>query len=729
MTQAGTILGTAAYMSPEQAKGRAVDRRADIWSFGVILLEMLTGVSPFADETVSETVAAVLMRPIDLSSLPPSCPPSLRLLLERCLERDPQKRLRDIGEARIHLQDPGTASILSGSVPASASRAAATLPAGTRPWLPWSLVGALSVALVALLLRGGLGPDGTSDRPLIYSALEAPEGSGFHLAGTNPAAVAFSPDGSRLVYGARQSSATQELWMRELSSPEARKLPGTAGASYQFWSPNGQSLGFYANGSLHVMDLVTETRRTVASSVSGKGGCWLEGDQLLFTASSNTPISRLDLTTDETTVITDLAAEPQANSHRHPRRLGSTTFLFAARLEDPGSGAPVAVMVGSLDGSPARELVRADAQAEYAEGHLLYLSESNLIARPLDSETLDFTGPPLTLATDVGRIPGAALALFSCSDRGDLVFHPGHNATLSGRLAWFDPRGERLGEVTEMAGMGFFDLSPDGRRVAAEIWEDRTGLSDIWIYDLESSVPARLTFESASERMPVWDPEGRTLYYRGGAAGDATLMAIEPDSRTEPRMILTMEELRALTDVSPDGEWLAISVDDSVSGADQAYLVRIDGSGEPVRVDPTAEESNNARFSPDGRWVAYALADGGQWSIYLKTNPPTQRKWQLNDQNAYWYDWAPTSDRIYFQWAGSELFVTDLDLRGTTPRIGQTRVAIDQFPTPVTDLHDFEISADGEKFFVTDAGGADDARPLRLVLNWTQLLQQTAGSR
>ena len=329
----------------------------------------------------------------------------------------------------------------------------------------------------------------------------------------------------------------------------------------------------------------------------------------------------------------------------------------------------------------------------------------------------------------MGRIPGAALALFSCSGRGDLVFHPGYSSTLSAKLAWFDARGDRQGEASALEAIGNCDVSPYGRRVAIEIWGDRSGLSDLWLYDFQTTVPTRLTFAGGSERSPQWSPDGRTLYYMGDQDDGVAIMALAPESRDEPREVFRMPAISGLSDVSPDGEWLSVAATDSASGTERLYLVPVDGSSAPVRVDESGENVYNGRFSPDGRWLAYVLMESGSFRIYLKTNPPTSRKWQVTDQDAFWYDWSPEGDRIYFQAGGSELFATAIDLSGNTPRAGRTEVAIDGFPNPVTNLHDFEVGRDGTSFFVSDAGATDDARPLRLVLNWTRLLERAAEAR
>jgi serine/threonine protein kinase len=727
MTQVGTILGTASYMSPEQAKGRTVDRRADIWSFGVILQEMLTGEAPFAAETISETVAAVLMRPVDLSTLPNEVPGALRALLERCLERDPRKRLRDIGEARIYLQDPGASMVLTSSIPPGFAEAPAESRSGDRrAWIPWAVAGVMALALVAVLATGGGDSQDRSDEPVVFSSIEAPADAGFHLSGTNPAQAVFSPDGTRMVYGARSGSSNPDLWLHELSSPIPQRLPGTAGGSYHFWSPDGQSIGFYTNGALHIMDLATETRRQIIVTEGGKGGCWTQDGQILFPVSASAPLSKVDLASGQVTVLTDLSADPVSNSHRHPRMLDDDSYLFAARLTDPASGPPIAIMVGHLDGSPPIELMRSESQAEFVGGRLLYLSEANLIARPLDTESLRFTGPPVTLVSDVGRIPGAALALFSCSSQGDLVFHPGYSSTLVAKLAWFDAAGDRLGEAAGLDAIGNFAVSPSGGVVAIEVWGDRSGLSDLWLYDLETEVPTRLTFDAGSERSPEWSPDGNTLYYLDEAGEVPAIMALEPEGRAEPREILSIPGLTSLSHLSPDGTTMGIALTDSVTGLFRAYLAPVDGSSPPVPVDEAEGSALNPRFSPDGRWIAYSLTGDGGFKIFLKTNPPTARKWQLTDQDAFWHDWSPTGDRIYFQAGSSELNVVDIDLSGSSPRIGNARVAIEEFPNPVTNLHDFVVGPDGDTFFVSDAGATDDARPLRMVLNWPQLLNRAA---
>jgi len=723
MTQVGTILGTAAYMSPEQAKGKPLDRRSDIWSFGVILLEMLSGRSPFQADTISETVASVLMQPIAWDSLPDETPPGLQALLERCLERDPGRRLRDIGEARIHLEDPAQ-SVLLGASTISGPVPVAPESSGRAGWIPWALVAALAVALLGVALRGGGGPAG-EPAPLVMTAIPAPEDMEFHLSGTNPAPAAISPDGRYVVYGARGSSSAHRLWLKDLSRPETRELPDTDGGQYPFWSPDSRSIAFFANAALRILDLDTGTVRDVVPATDGKGGCWMPDGQILFAPDATGGLVRWDPSTGETTPLTSVTEGPDANSHRLPRPLGDDAFLYAARTNAGGRAGGTVVMAARLDGPLTREVVDAQTQAAYAGGYLIYQDETNLVAAPFDAASLEPTGPATTLATDVGIIQGAALGLYSVSDTGHLLYHPGYQATQIAELSWYDMDGRKRGTVPSDARVGRFQVSPDGRRVAYEMWSGSSGLADLWLFDFANGVPSRLTFDAASEECPVWAPDGRTIYYLQSRGQDRTVVALEPDTRAEPRVIRQGDELRALMDVSPDGRTLSVAAVDSL-GRNYAQLMPLDPEQRPVDIDREAQGTYFATFSPDGRWISYGLLDSGRWMTYLKTNPPGQRKWQLTEERSLWHDWDPAGDRIYHQWSGTELWVTTLDLTGGTPRVGQTTVALEGFPAPVSDLHNIEVGPDGQTIYVLDSTGEVDTKPLRLIQNWTRLLESGA---
>jgi len=723
MTSAGTVLGSAAYMSPEQAKGREVDRRTDIWAFGVILYEMITGQRLFEGETVSETMAAVLKDPIDLDTLPAEVPVGIRSLLARCLERDPRRRLRDIGEARIHLDPSATTTVLSGGAPAAKEPVAM---GGRAPVVPWTLfvLAVLAAAWFALDPLATTPEDGAEGAGVIRAAIEPPDGVGLHLSGANPGPATISPDGTRLVYTARTENGGRGLWLQELSHRDARRLEGTDDGQYPFWSPDGRSIAYFSDADLRVHDLDSRTDRAVAAAGGGKGGCWFPDDTILFAASAATALSRLDLATGEVSAVTRLSDEPAANSHRHPRSLGSDRyFLFAGRTTERVTGPSVAILFGDLETGEVRELLRADGQAEFAAGHLFYALESKLYARPFDAARGEFTGVATLVADGVGLIPGAGLSLVSVAPTGALAYHPGERVSLLGDLLWFDLEGEALGPMGAPAGYGAFDISPDGRRVAYAAFDNQLGTGDLYVHDVETDVRTRLTFDAAGEEFPVWSPDGRTVYYLSTEGGVAEIRGLEPDGRGDPVVIYADSNLTRLDDVSPDGTRIAFGADESEgTGEEQAYVMDLDGEAPPIRIDPTSVSSGVPRFSPDGLWIAYAARDGGGWRLNLKANPPGSRKWQVSDTDAFWFDWHPQGDRLFHQWGSGDLSVTAVDLSGTSPAVGATRVQVRDLQTPISGLHGFRIAPDGERILITSGESMEDDRPIRLVIGWDRIV-------
>ena len=614
----------------------------------------------------------------------------------------------------------------------SPSLAAPVGPPRWRSALPWALVVVVGVALVAVM--AGVGRPSREEPPaaaVVRSSLEAPPGTGFHLTGANPAAMAISPDGTRAVFGARDDKGVAQLWLQDLARDAAEPITGTESAQYPFWSPDGGSVAFFAGGMLRVIDLVAGSNRPVTAASDGKGGCWLDDETIVYTPTAGAGLWRVPAAGGEPQAVTNLDSEPRSNSHRLPRALpGARHVLYAARSTDEGVAEAVFVMAADLDGGGTRVLLSADGQAEYADGHLLYMIGGNLFARPFDPLTLEFDGAPVVLAGDVGSIPGAALALFSASSAGRLVYHPGHSETLRSRLVWIDLKGERQGELGEARGYGKFSISPDGRRVVFTAYDSRSGSGDLWLHDLTSDVRSRLTFETADEAGPVWSPDGTTVYYVWTAASALTeIRAIRPESREDPRTVLRYADLTSITDVSPDGTQLAVAIRDSATSAIWACVAPVDGSAPPQPIDPAAGNTAALSFSPDGRWLAYASREDGSWKLYLRTYPLTGRKWQLSNREALWFDWAPRGDRIYSQSTASELSVTELDVSGPTPQIGQTSVVVSDFPTPLTNLHKFEITPDGQRFLVSDAGGGEHDRPARLLQGWTTLTAGNAAVR
>ncbi|HWQ02982.1 MAG TPA: protein kinase, partial [Candidatus Nitrosotenuis sp.] len=419
-TRAGIILGTAAYMSPEQARGKPADRRADIWSFGVVLYEMLSGRQLYGGETVSDSMAAVITREPEWASLPEKTPRRVRELLRRCLTKDPRQRLQAIGDARIALEE-----VISHPEEAAAETSAGGTPAlQKKSALPWAAAGVLAVAAVVL----GILYARVAFRPplLVRTEISAPKDGAFFLFTTNPGPVAISPDGSALAFVAVEKDNVPRLYVRRLNSAETQVVPGTENAAYPFWSPDSKWVAFFGQGKLRKTDMSGAPPMTLCESGVGKGGTWNLDGVILYAPSFDSPIHRTTAAGGDCKAITTLNAGRSDNSHRHPRFLpDGKHFLYFARSASAVQ-ASHALVATSLDSKEEKVLMQTSTMAEYVSGYLLYLRDVTLVAHPFDAGKLQFTGEAITLVDDVMNLGGGAGAgVFSVSATGTLVYLPG----------------------------------------------------------------------------------------------------------------------------------------------------------------------------------------------------------------------------------------------------------------------------------------------------------------
>ncbi|MEE9269898.1 MAG: protein kinase, partial [Candidatus Krumholzibacteria bacterium] len=457
-TVAGVILGTAGYMSPEQARGQTVDRRADIWAFGVTLYEMLTGDQMFVGDTVSDTLAAVLRADIDLDQLPKDVPASIRRLLERCLDRDPKQRLRDIGEARIVIERVRRGDVEEPSLAAAAAPAA---PNRALTFVPWVLlIGALAVIAFLVINRG------TQSDGVIRAYIPPPKGSSYNLTPAHPGPVAISPDGTKITFAAVGNGELM-LWVREIDEVAPRPLPGTTAAGYPFWSPDGKSIGFFADGKLRRVEASGGPPLTICDASNGKGGTWNADGTIVFAPVASAGIHMVRAAGGESVEIVKLRREDKENSNRFPQFLpDGEHFLYFARTREETHR----VRVASLDGTVNKEVLRGPAQARYANGHLLFLREHTLMAQGFDLSALEVTGEASPVADGVRLVSAIPLAVFSVSQTGDLVYMTGA-ATEGSMLRWLDREGVVTGSTGDLGVFGDFQLSPDGKQVCIEVFE------------------------------------------------------------------------------------------------------------------------------------------------------------------------------------------------------------------------------------------------------------------
>ena len=470
MSQGGVILGTAAYMSPEQARGKPVDRRADIWSFGVVLFEMLTGKQIFEGETVSDTLAAVLRADLEWDRLPEDISPGMRHLLERCLERDPLRRLRDIGEARIFL-DAGakdssllasSASILAGSTDIYGEN-------GGRKSIPiWAAIVMAGVFAIAGTLVGWQVLNGSEPPPLFNTTLPAPTDGVFHLLSARPGPAAISPDGTMVVYSMRDQAGQVHLYLRRLDQPDGSVLSGTSSAAYPFWSPDSRYIGFFSNDESKLKKIAVSGGPpvTLCSTTNMKGGTWNEGDVILFAPTANSEIHRVSASGGEPDTVTTLNSEGGENSHRHPRFLpDGKQFLFLARMSGNKENQ---VYLASLDGGEPRRVVTSQVAAEYSMGSLLTVREGILLAAPFDLSSGEL-GEAVPLVENILMITqGAACAVFS-STLGGMLAYQVSTGVMERALEWVGAADAKLGLVGDPGDLFRPRISPDGTQAVVEV--------------------------------------------------------------------------------------------------------------------------------------------------------------------------------------------------------------------------------------------------------------------
>jgi len=710
-TMQGVIVGTAAYMAPEQAKGFPVDKKADIWAFGVVLFEMLTGRSLFVGDSVPDTLARVLQREVDFARLPASTPPAIRRLLRRCLERSPKKRLHDIADARIVIEeqlsgasDEGTRLDRPGT-PTRSSRIARLAP--------WALTAACLAVVGWSLTRPGSGVAVTVEATIL-----PPAGKSYYLSDRAPGSSVLSRDGSKLAFSAIDRESIVRLHVREMATGDVRELPGTEGAQYPFWSPDGRWIGFFLQGEgvLRKVRADGGAPLTVCRASNGKGGSWSEDGVIVFAPGPGGPIHRVSAEGGDSTAVTELDRE-RFNSHRHPRFLpDGKHFLFYGRAPVAAEGA---VLVGSIEGGPVRELVASATQAEFASGHLLFVREGTLLAQDFDAGSLELSGSPSSIASDVAIAPGAAQGLFTVSGNGLLAIHRG--APLKEiRLELRDRQGALLGLVGSPA-EAFRDLmfSPDGRRVA--FTRSSGSEDDVYVLDLESGAESRMTFSPAEDIRPVWTTDGRSLIFASNRDGPHDLYRMPVDGAGRESLLLDTPGGAFTLAMAPNGREVVYTEEGSTGW--ELWTVDLE-SGEHRRVGPVTGSNAALGFSPDGRWVTVIDLAEGRREIFATPFPVPGRKMQLSTRGGDLMTWLPISNEIVYLEPGGDLWSVPAVSLGDSLELGAAR-RLFRVIAPTPEARNFGASPDGQRFlFAPDSAfGADNE--LELVVGWTSRLDRS----
>ena len=697
-THAGVILGTAAYMSPEQARGKRVDKRADIWAFGVVLWEMLAGRQLFGADTVSDTLASVLKEQPDWSELPDDVPASVRRLLRRCLAKNPRDRLRDIGDALLELETTDTED------------AGQDAPVSTRrSVLPWVIaVAAVLLAVVVLLWPGG------NDEPQTRQArhLRLPLEPAAQL-GENPS-VAISPDGDTIVYRGEVGGSTM-LLTRTLSSGEVTVIPGSEEATRAAFSADGSSIVFGARGNIFKQSLATGVPAIVARESVANGICWSASGTFVFNSAWATGLRKV---ADSGGAAEPLTTADPGTSHVWPHCLPDGEHVLFTRWSGESADA-IAVQAVSLSTGEVTEVIRnAKAPRFHRSGILTFVRGETLMAVRFDPKTLTTTGNPVTLVSGVSYDLGNLGASYDLSDDGTLIYVPASQKA-SQNAVWVDAAGTELDRIDPgLEEWGEPQISPDGSKL---LLTERGPAFQLWIIDLEGGPRTQLTRRDDNGEG-IWTPDGESIIFTSNRNGNYQLLRQRIDGTAQPEVLLAdYGTYPDPQDISRDGKAL-LFLDNADGSSTNLQFLPLDGSGKARQLETSPGAVSMARFSPDGRYVAFSSAASGRPEIYVTPFPGPGAVWQITSGGGLAPEWSPDGRFLYFVDGTWNLARVRVDLSaGFRSGAPEPMFALDSAGRRIDEYH---VSVDGTRFLFREARDRTPFSRLNVVLNWIDTVEK-----
>jgi serine/threonine protein kinase len=692
-TTMGVILGTAAYMSPEQARGVPVDRRSDIWSFGVVLYELLTGKRLFQGDSVTDTLAAVIRQDIDFSVIPSP----LRPLLQRCLERDRKQRLQDIGEARILLEHPAPVTPQKEAMP-------------RRSLVPWAVAAAcLALAVVTGFVNLNRKPPETGI-PARFT-LPLPDDTQFDRSGF----PAISPDGRHVAFTAFSKLSQPQIWVRSMDSLQARPLPGTEEAGTPFWSPDSRSLAFVANGKLRKVDLAGGPPSTITDLEGATStGAWAPDGTILVTCKS--VLHQVNAGGGEPKPVLELDKARGEEWQGIPRFLpDGKHFVYVSWTRDPEKRALAVAALGEKQG---RVLFRSDSHAEYTpSGHLVYLRQGTLVARPFDPVKLEFRGEPVPLMEHVIRSSQSSRGGFAAANNGTIVIRQAGSERE--QFALYERSGRRVRSVGPPGVYTQANLSSDDRNLAVQMTDPQSRQDDIWLLELKSGIMTRHTLTNARDQDPIWSPDGKQVLYlsRGVQANAAALMRKAVGGARE-------EKVADVDSSTFPEEWLkdggAICV--NMRGK-KIFRVPFAEGGKPQVVLESEFDKDEMHLSPDGKWAAYGSSESGRWEVYVASFPDLNHRRQISASGGFQPLWRRDGKELFYlgidgKLCAAELRVGPNGIENEAPKeLFQTRIRV------APNYDQYAVTANGKEFILMEPE-MELRQSLQVILNWPSLLRK-----
>ncbi len=688
-TAAGVILGTAAYMSPEQARGKPVDRRADIWAYGVVLWEMLTGRKLFGGDTVTDVLASVLKEAPDLEALPADTPVALRRLVARCLEHDPRQRLQWIGDARLELTEAA-----DGGVPTAATVGLQAAAPRWRERLAWAAAVVLLIATAWLALR----PSPSRPEPSL-TRFTVTLDEGRSLSVLDLPVLDLSPDGRTIAFVASDPESPREMiFVRRLDDARPQPVPGTEGATAPFFSPDGSWLGFFVDGELRKVALAGGSPATLASTPNTRGGAWLADDTIVYSPEYSAGLLRVPANGGAPTPLVELDEEAGERTYRYPDALpGGDAVLFTVGMMDsPNHYDDARIDVFEPSTGRRRTIIEGANMARWIDPRrLIFARAGTLYAVGFDPERLETVGPTVPVMEDVGGEPSSGAAHFAVAENGTVIWATGALTESSAMLTIVDREGVATRLPLEQRGFYQPRFSPDGTRLAVTVGRGATGLDgDIWIYSLSSGTFSRLTFDDSGLK-PVWAPGGNRLAYLD-YENRPTIVIRSADGRGGTQLLVEGDLAPLLPEsFSPDGRRLTYIE----LGKSSDVFVVTDG-GEPELFERRA---SSAVFSPDGRWIAYASPGSGSSRVFVRA-VDGNGKWQVSPGLGGYPRWSGDGRKLFYiqlQTADRPLMEVDVEdsdgFRISPPRTVIPSLA-GRFVTSTAPVNNWDVAPDGNRF-------------------------------
>jgi eukaryotic-like serine/threonine-protein kinase len=708
MTDIGMIVGTAAYMSPEQARGKPADQRSDIWAFGVVLSEMVSGRRLFDGETISDTIAAVLTREPDLDGVPPA----LRRLVRLCLAKDPRQRLRHIGDALTLVDD---------------SPATATPDRARRAW-PWvSMAAAVLLAAVAVAATLSLRPRVVDDEVTKFY-VDAPPGAAFNYTYTG---ASISPDGRQMVFRVATANEAPALWLRPLDSLDGRRIAGSDGADFPFWSPDGRSVAFFSASKLKRVDLSGSSPIVICDASDADsmttGGSWNRDGVIIFGAPQG--MYRVSAAGGVPTLIAPVNNSLRESGYGDPQFLpDGDRFVMFVRSEDPKQQG---YYISSLAHPDQRALLFTTknkaifvANQQGDSSYLLYLQDRTLLARHVDRRSLALIGDPVPVASDVALFPVGFHASFWSSASGNLLAYR-TEASDKPRLTWIYPDGKRQSETGTDDFYTHLRVSPDGVRAAMEL-ADGSGNMDVWTWDFARRIKTRQTFDPKPDRSPTWAPNGREIAFSSLRTGIWQLFRKDVSSGQPDEQLTTGAGDKIVPDWSRDGRYL-VFIQIGTTTAEDIWALPLDGDRQPYPILQTQAIETNPALSPDGHWLAYESAGSGRPEVLVTRFPRSRTevnasapRWQVSTQGGSRPRWSVDGRAVFYvSLDDQKIMRVDVRTSDTGVESEVPRVSVEIPVMPVA-RSPFDVSADGRLLLLerTISKGV----PLAVVKNWTAAL-------